>query len=161
MIKDLVDGTITPGCDPTPDLAANIVFELHKSATGDKKSESSYSVKMMYNSKPVDFCLLMNDKDQYVCPFDKFAAKIGEMTNSRYMEWCVNGEDDESYEESLAMWKTISLILTILFVGLMIGCVLTSVKLYKTIKPVDRISQSINIPDQNDTLGQNGTDGRF
>ena len=83
------------------------------------------------------------------------------MTNSRYMEWCVNGEDDDSYEESLAMWKAISLILTLVFVALMVGCVLTTVKLFKVLKPEGRESQNITIPDQNDTLGQNATDGRF
>ncbi len=153
MISDLVSGNTTLGCDGSPSLASNVVFELHREKDADKRKESSYSVKVRYNTKFIDFCVKLNDGEEFVCKYDEFERKITELTNSRYMDWCVNGEDDESFEAEVAIWKFVTLGMIALFFSLLIGCVITTHKIKRLMRQqAIKTSEVGSLDDVNGTL---------
>lgn len=101
--RGVLTGNPVDSCDPTPKLAANIVFELHK-------NDGKYEVKFRYNVQYRDFCALLTDSQDYACPIEKFKSRIDDLTNPNWKDWCVYGTAEDEYGDDLAFWKTVTYI---------------------------------------------------
>ena len=145
---------LLPGCQQTPQYAANIVWELHKNLGKDNKTVE-WSVIMAYNGDNKDFCYLLNFQDKYACPWNKYKERIEESTNSRYKEWCANGEDDQTFEQEVKLWKTLTWILLVLILGLVVVCLLASLKLKKQLELSRSRDSNIQLDEHhNESIGQ-------
>lgn len=130
MLDILTSSQDVPRCEPAPDLAANLVWELHKTTVAGK-TETEWSVRVRYNFRAVDFCQSGNVETEYLCPFDKFKEKIAEITFEDWKQWCVTGDNQAGKEdpEEDQFWATVTYSLIGVCALLLIGVVFVSIKL--------------------------------
>lgn len=64
-----------------PEEASSMNWELHKSETG-------YSIRVVYNDQAVDFCNLGNKEANFLCPLDTFRVSVAKLSNYKFKKMC-------------------------------------------------------------------------
>ena len=65
LLNDLMTGKDTMGCNHSPPLASNILFEL-------VQLKAEFYVRSMYNGAPLDICELNTTNNGHLCPLEEF-----------------------------------------------------------------------------------------
>ena len=138
MFEVLTSSQDIPRCEAAPDLASNLIWELHKIAPTEGKTEPEWGIVFRYNFKSFDFCQTgkMVDNDYYVCPIDKFKEKLAQITYPDWQDYCytgVNAENLQDQEED-KFWQMTTYVLIGVCSLLLIGVILVGVRLQKALK---------------------------
>ena len=64
-----------------PEQASTMSWELYKNSDG-------YSIRVVLNEEPIDFCKLGNKSANFLCPIDKFKARIASLSNHKFKKQC-------------------------------------------------------------------------
>lgn len=67
-----------------PEKASTMSWELHRS---DPKS-SDFTIRVVYNNEPIDFCSLGNESSNYICPLEKFKQSVMKLSNHKFKTQC-------------------------------------------------------------------------
>ena len=71
--KQFKNETVNNNCGSPPDFAANLIIELHDTASEYEGSEPNFSIKLRYNGEYMKVCGSSTEK---ICPYEDFKSRV-------------------------------------------------------------------------------------